>query len=258
MKSLIRLALALLLFWATQPFAQAQLTETDTLPVGYRFGLQGNYLRGNVDRLLLMAQADLSLVGDHVAFRSANTYQFGTFGPVRTENDLLARQFLYAIPDQKAYPYVMIWLESNQRRQMAWRYQVGPGVTLRLLDKKDQQLKGSVTLTHENAQFRSDTFSDTAYSGQNNMPLWRGTLRIAGHHLIGKGQVRLRYEGWFQPAFSDLQNWRLHNQAALQIKVWKQLSFQASLQYNRESVVVEGVKNGDLMALFGISLGNMP
>jgi len=150
----------------------------------------------------------------------------------------------------------MLWLESNQRRQMAWRYLVGPGFSVRLLDKKDQQLKGSITLTRENARYRSDTFSDSTYSGQTNIPLWRGTLRDAGHHAISKGQVRLRYEGWLQPALNDLQNWRFHSQAALQAKMWKQLSFQASLQCNRESVVVQGVEYSRLMALFGLSIGN--
>jgi len=75
LKSLIRLALLLLLFSARQPFARAQLTETDTLPVGYRVGLQGNYLGGNVDRLLLMVKSNISFVVIHSAFRSANTYQ---------------------------------------------------------------------------------------------------------------------------------------------------------------------------------------
>jgi len=257
-KGTLLAGIALLLCLGFAPFARAQLTESDTLPLGYRLGLQGNYLRGNVDRLLLLGQADLGALGKKLAFRSANTYQFGNFGPARTENDLLARQFLYAVPDKKIYPYIMVWLESNQRRQLAWRYQVGPGFSARILDKPLHQLKGSMTLTRENGRFRSDQFSDSSYSGSRTLPLWRATWRVAGQHRLSDKTFALRYEAWIQPALNDWQNWRFHGQGAVQAKVHGQLAVQASLQYNSESVVVQGVENADLMVLFGISVGTMP
>ena len=256
----MRVAIGLLLLGIAFPMRglMAQLTETDTLPFAYRISLQGNYLKGNVDRFLVLSSLDLGVVHEKWAIRSTNTYQFGSFSSFRTENDLLARQFFYLIPDMVVYPYLMLWIETNQRRQMNWRYQVGPGASWNVLDKKQQHLKLSGTITREYAQFKESDFVEDSYDGSRWIDTWRLTVRLAGQHQLADQKLAIRYEDWVQPALSDWSNRRLQANAAIRYGLKKRLAIQTQMLYSYEDVVVEGVESADLMVLFGLTFGNMP
>ncbi len=244
----------LLLFFQAKSFAQ--LTETDTLKFGYRTSLNGSWLTGNVDRLLLVATADVSHVSETFGVRSTNNYQFGTFGKFRTENDFVSKNFIYLIPKKRVYPYLMAWLETNLRRQINFRYQVGPGVTFTALRKHNHQLKFSATLLFETTYFKSNQFVDDTYNDSKAIEAVRTTFRIFGKHQMLKNRLRLRYELWAQPSVLDDKNFRAHADVFVETPISKKLSFRTGLNYSYENIVLMNVKQQDIFWTFGLSFAN--
>ncbi|ULQ56812.1 DUF481 domain-containing protein [Flavihumibacter rivuli] len=234
----------------------AQLTETDTLPFGYRLTANGSWITGNVERLLLIGTADLYTVHEQWAFRTANTYQYGTIAKNLTENDLFSRNFFYLHPRQRFYPYLMAWVETNKRREIALRYQYGPGISWAALSKQDNQLKLSFTLTYESAEYSRNNFGNSRYDNDPFIETFRGTIRVYGQHRLLNNKLKFRYECWGQQSFEDRQNYRLHGEFALELPLTSMTSFRVGYNYNYESIVLEGIKKRDGFLLFGIAVAN--
>lgn len=246
----------LFLFTSFSNCAFAQLTETDTLKFGYKFTLNGSWLTGNVERLLLISTADISTVQEKWAIRTSNTYQFGTFGKFKTENDLFSKNFFYLVPHSKVYPYLMAWLETNKRRNFQFRYQIGPGASWAFLKKQEHSMKLSFTVTYEQTFFNDSTYVDSDYNNRDKINLFRGTTRLYGLHHFFKDRLRLRYEIWGQLAFEDAGNYRLHGDVFAEMPLTKLISFRAGFNYNYESVTLTTVKQQDTFLVFGISVAN--
>lgn len=230
----------------------AQLTETDTLPFSWRLSATGSWIAGNVDRLLLIGSADIASVHDKWALRSSTTCQYGTFGGFRTENDLISKNFFYLSPRRKVYPYLMGWLERNHRRDFAFRYQLGPGISWAIAPF----LKISATATYEQTSFNRDTFTDSDNNGEKAVATFRGTLRLYGQHRLLKDKLRCRYEFWAQPSLHKPRNYRLHGDLAIELPVSRLLSFRTALNYNFEKLTLAGVEQQDIFWTFGLSITN--
>lgn len=243
----------LLLAWRP---AAGQLTETATLPFGYRVTVNGTWLSGNVDRFLVAGGAELAWVGEQWAFRSSNTYQYGTSGAFTTENDLFLKQFLYWQPRSRVYPYLMVWTESNRRRDYRLRYQLGPGISWGVLSKELHQLKLSATLTLEQTHFNRSFPSNSPNAGQSSIQTPRATLRLYGQHRIGPRGWRLRYEMWGQPSLRYIDNYRLHGDWSWELPVSKVVALRTTFNYNYERVVLPQVKRQDTFWVLGITLAN--
>jgi hypothetical protein len=249
-------AAALLLLLTSPLIARAQLNEADTLKFGYRLTLNGSWITGNLERLLVTATADLSTVHRVWAFRTSNSYQHGTFGKFRTENDLFSKNFFYLFPKKAVYPYVMGWLETNLRRSIGFRYQVGPGVSWAFVRKEHHSMKVSATATFEETRFDRDTFEMAAYEGTFRLQTARATARLIGQHRVAKGNLRIRYELWGQPSVLDADNFRLHADVSVEVPIHRLLAVRTAFNYNYESVVVSGAFRQDTFWMFGLTLAN--
>jgi hypothetical protein len=237
--------------------ALAQLTDADTLRFGYRFSASGTVATGNLERLLLVGVADMYTSGQVVAFRTSNTYQYGTFGAFRTENDLFSKNFLYLHREGRFYPYLMAWVETNVRRQFHYRYQAGPGVSYKAIQQTNHQMKLSLTATFEETWYKGDEFSDAAFDGSDYLQTYRATLRLFGRHALLEQSLYLRYELWGQQSLDDQENRRLHADVSLEYPLKKHLMLRASFNYNRETPVLSGVWHTDTFTVFGITYANI-
>jgi hypothetical protein len=236
----------------------AQLSEADTARLGGRAGLTGSWLSGNVQRFLAIANVEGVINRDSWALRSSQTWQQGSFGGFPTERDLFSRNFFYLRPRARVYPYAMLWVETNLRRDLQLRIQSGAGISAAIVRKPRAQLKTSLTLTAEMARFGSNQYTDSAYNGSSTLRLLRGTLRVFGRtQPLKASRCMLRVEAWVQPALADPGNYRLHTDAALDWPLTGRASLRAALNYNRESVVPRGVKPADAFLTFGFVMGNM-
>lgn len=236
--------------------SKAQLTEGDTLKFGYRLTLNGSWITGNLERLLITATTDLSTVHDKWAFRTSNSYQHGTFGKFRTENDLISKNFFYLFPKKAVYPYLMGWLETNLRRSIGFRYQVGPGVSWAFVRKENHSMKISATVTFEETRFERDTFEMAAYDGSTRIQTARATARLIGQHRIAEGNLRIRYELWGQPSVIDADNFRLHADLSLEVPIHRFIAVRTAFNYTYENVVVASAFRQDTFWMFGLTFAN--
>lgn len=235
----------------------AQLTETDTLRFGYRFNVNGSWITGNVERLLVTNNLELSHAGKAIGLKSSNNYTYGTIFGFETENDIFSRNFFYLYPQRKFYPYAMLWVQSSKRQQIDFRYQVGLGASLSIIHKSDHQLKISTTLSQENTRYLGTTFNvEPENLDLNEVSNWRSTVRLLGNHRIACNKLNIKYETWYQPAFNDANNWRYFLQTALEIPLSRHFSFRSALIYSHENIVLINIKRDDKILTFGLNIGN--
>ncbi|MBE2280478.1 MAG: DUF481 domain-containing protein [Ignavibacteriaceae bacterium] len=231
----------------------SQLTDNDKPGYTFSAGANGNLISGNVERLLILASLSASYLADNWAVKSFNTYQYGEIGNKNTENDFFSRNFFYLYPKSDLYPYIMFWWESNKRKAIDSRYQIGAGITAVLMNKGNTSCKISLTLTHENAVYDGVIFSNSEFNGNNNIAVQRITGRIAGKQPIISGNTHLLYEMWYQADIKNFANNRFYLNASLDFNLYKGLSVRLSYNYNFESVVISRVKKFDSILLFGIN-----
>ena len=230
---------------------KAQLLEKDT--TAWSSALAGSFFlsTGNVDRLLLRADAAVKHLAPGWGFSSEQTYQYGTFGAFQTENDLFSRNFLYYQPRKQVYPYAMLWLESNYRKRIDFRYQVGPGVSWNLLGSDKHRMKCSLTGTYERTHFAGNDFVNADPQSSAVIETLRLTGRIYGTHRLAGGKLLLLYEGWFQQSLRFRSNYRFHTHVVVQAPISRTVSLQSRLDYLYEHVVLRGVAPGDLYLTVG-------
>lgn len=245
----------LIIFFFFSHSSFAQLTERDTSNFSWKLSTNGSWLTGNVERLLILSSADITVIEEPWAIRSSNTYQYGTVGKKLTENDLFSRNFFYLFPKNEVYPYLMGWIESNKRRNFSIRYQIGPGISWGFINDESSSIKISFTATYEMTNYRNTVYSNTNYNGDENLDLFRGTIRLFGKHQMFENKIGFVYEVWGQQTFDDKENHRLYGNIVLEFPITKQLSFRTGYNYYYESVVLAGVKPRDSFLFFGISIG---
>lgn len=234
------------------PSAHAQILESDTARWQLQLSSSLFINQGNVDRLLWRN----GLVAKHLqpgwGFSSRQSYIRGTFSGFKTENDWLSTNFLYYKPRRRCYPYLMGWMETNLRRRIGFRYQLGPGLSWRALQSGGRLLKLSLTGTYESTRYDAINFPVPPEGLEGHkLSLYRLTARLWAQHRLGKA-LSLQYEYWWQQALSQPENYRWYFDSQLQAGLYKGFKLLASIQFSYEPFVPEGVKKRDLILTFGM------
>lgn len=231
----------------------AQLSEADTLRWQYRVSATGNWLRGNVEQFTLLGTGEAAHVRAHWGFKSAVSYQYGTFFYRQTLGEGIWRNFLYANPRARLYPYLMLWYQQSHQRGIEHRVQAGPGVTCVLVRKKGHVLKLSATGTYETSTFRTATYRDRPELTSAVIETLRATGRLFGEHTVMGGMLKLQYEIWAQPSITDADNFRAHGEGALSVPLKKGFALRQALNWSYERVVQQRNAYEDLLWTFGLS-----
>lgn len=251
MKSIFTTAL-FLIAWAN---LSAQLNESDSIRWQVKFNATASVLDGNVARTLLLTRIEVAHANERWGISTRNDYQYGRTFYNLTENDVISYNFIYIKPLAKVYPYVMGLVETNLRRRIDFRYQVGPGVSWNVVRKKTSFVKLSVTGTYENTQYNGSVFDNEQYNGYTVLDTWRLTGRIFGkHRLLDK--VRISYEFWWQQSLSDRVNYRFHTEEAVELPVTKHIAFRTAVRYSYENIELVGLKPYDLFWTYGLTITN--
>jgi hypothetical protein len=236
--------------------AFAQLTDIDTLQWQYRLSATGSLLTGNVERLLLISGGELAHVQKILGFKTGNTFQYGTIRKRQTEDDLVSRNFVYLFPKARFYPYLMAWFEKNLRKKIAFRRQLGLGVSYTLSLSATHRMKASLTLSRETTDFAGKITPNASPESGETITTYRATLRFIGKHALLQSKLRIAYEIWYQPSLRDDKNYRHHFDGAMEWPVSKKIALRAAVNRTHESVVLPAVKKSDLLFTFGITFGN--
>ncbi len=253
---MVKSILSTLLFMSMSPL-WAQLTEGDTLRFGYRVNVNGSWITGNVERLLINSNLELSHGEKKIGIKSSNSYIYGTIFKRETENDMFSRNFFYLNPRNRFYPYAMLWLQNSKRQQINFRSQAGLGVSYALVSKGTHHVKVSGTITREETYYDGTNFFIIPENLEmDRVKNWRGTIRVLGNHVMANGKVKIHYETWYQPSLNDTENWRYFMNASLDVPISKHFSFRTAFLYNHDNIVLASIKRDDKIMTFGINWSN--
>ncbi len=251
MKNKIVIAMAMLL---SRNVAIAQLNESDTLKFQMRASASGSWQKGNVDLLVVRGKYDFVANGTKdVVFKSQNSSLYQHFGDFKADNDINSRNYLYYKPRQKTYPFAMLFAQTNFRRKIDYRFFGGVGITFQAVRSEISTIKLSASVVNEKTRFSTNQFNQMEYNGNNDIALWRGTAYVSGIHKIGNKNLRIFYNGYWQPAFEAIANNRVQVDGGVEIPIWKGLNFNAQYIINYEQVVAEKIKQTDKILTFGVS-----
>jgi hypothetical protein len=234
--------------------AYAQLNESDTARFQLRAGITGVWQSGNVELLALRSRLEMVTNGKkNFVFKSQNNSLYQEFSGFKADNDLNSRNFLYYKPQKSFYPFALLYVQTNFRRKIDYRWFGGAGITWQFVRKIHSNLKLSGGMLYENTRFTVNQFNEVFYNGSENIALWRATMYLAGWHRILNGKVKLFYNAYWQPGFEQVPNNRMQVDVGLELPVWKGLSFQTEYLLTYEQVTAQKVKEIDRLFTFGLS-----
>lgn len=231
-----------------------QINESDTLLLQYRAALTGNAQTGNLKALTLIGRLDISVApSGRWAFKTQNASRYQAFFGRKADNDFLSQNFVYVGQQRVLYPFAMAFLSGNFRRKIDFRWFAGPGVTWQALRRPGQLIKVSLSGVYESTRFAGETYNRPSYNGSRWIETWRATARIFGQHRLLQQRLRLYYEAYLQPSIEQSDNFRWLADWGLEMPVWKGFSFNTHFTYTHENIVIESVKQNDLILTFGIA-----
>ncbi len=234
--------------------AQAQINESDTVQFQLRANITGNYQQGNVEVLAIKSKLDFSIsASTNWIFKSQNSSLYQSFYKTEADNDVFSRNYLYFRPKKKVYPFVITYLSSNYRRKISNRYFAGAGTTLQWVNSQKNVLKFSACILYESTKFRASQYNYSEYNGKENVSVWRGTLYASGWHYLCNKQIRLYYDAYWQPVWTNKNNYRTQFDLGIDLPIWKNFFFTALLAYSHENVVVTNVLQNDKLITFGLT-----
>lgn len=248
-----RLLICLFLYSLTF-LAKAQLNESDTASFQLRTGVTGALQKGNVDLLIVRGRLDVvSNTNKALVFKSQNNSLYQEFSGFKVDNDINSRNYLYFKPFRTCYPFAMVFIQTNFRREIKHRIFGGAGYTWQIIQHSKNNLKLSGSLIYENTSFRDDQFNEGFYNGRSSIPIWRGTVYLAGWHRLFEQKVRLYYTAYWQPGIEDVPNNRASLEMGIDLPVWKGLAAALQYTYTYEQVVTSKVRQVDRILTFGLS-----
>ncbi|AEI46718.1 DUF481 domain-containing protein [Runella slithyformis] len=235
------------------PTALAQLNESDTLRFQLRTSLTDSYQQGNVALLTVRGRLDFSSrIHNDWAVKSQNSGLYQEFSRIKADNDVFSRNFLYYKPFRKVYPFAIGFVSANYRRKLDFRYFVGAGGTVQLIQRRHHALKASAGIVRESSHFLNSVYTLPVCNGNRIINVWRMTARAMGKHEVAR-TFRLFYDFYWQPALSNARNYRWQTDVGLEFPIWKGLAVNLLYLYTYENMVVETIKQQDQLLTFGVS-----
>ncbi len=244
----------LLFFFCFAQNTFAQLNESDTTNFQLRVGVTGVWQQGNVELVVLRSRLEMVTNGKKsLVFKTQNNSLYQEFSGFKADNDLNNRNFLYFKPQNRFYPFALLYVQTNFRRKIDYRWFGGGGATWQFVRKSHSNLKLSGGFLYENTRFLGNQFNETFYNGSQNIALWRATIYLAGWHRIFGHKLKFFYNAYWQPAFEQVANNRMQADVGLELPMWKGLNFQMEYLLSYEQVVAQKVKELDRILTFGLS-----
>lgn len=238
-------------------FLSAQINESDSLQLKASLSFTGLWQSGNVETLILRSRTDFSIrPWKKWVYKNTNSYVYQAFDKDKADSDFLSLNFLYFNPERRLYPQVLGFISTNFRREIGLRYLIGAGATYQIIKGNKSWLKASLTLEHEQTDFKRNMFNNMEYNGSSTINTWRSTLWISGNYEMFKKKVVLKHQSYYQPSLEDSENYRWQIDLSAEFPIWKFLSFKINYLRTFESIVIQDQKEEDQFLTFGFNLKN--
>jgi len=247
----------LLCFLLFPVLLSAQTKEKDSLKLKADLSVTGFWQGGNVDTWIFRAKSEVSFkTWNNTLFKTKNSYIYQAFDKEKADEDILSLNFLEFNPKRKIYPFVIGFFSTNFRREINYRYLFGGGVSFKILNKKNYELKVSTSVEYENTDFNETTFNVPFFNGSESIETFRGTLWIYGKYQLFDKKIVLSHESYVQPSLERIDNYRWRADVSLEMPVWKYLSFKINYIHVLESIVVIDQSRVDRFLTFGFNIKN--
>lgn len=227
--------------------ALARLADT-VRNVAATVSLNGTYSAGTIDRTLILAGVDVAAIGRLFGVTSSTSFTYGTFGTYVTERDLLTKNFFFVAPQERWYPFVMVWYERGLRRAIEHRLQPALGGTWVALQDTIGWIRLSASMAPEFTDFRSPL-----PDGRSSITVYRAIGRVAAWIRTSDHRFAADLECWVQPNVEDLSDVRAYANVSFSVKIVDELRLRANTTWIREPYVPSTVQPEDLLITFGLS-----
>lgn len=233
----------------------AQVNESDTLKLKADLSATGFWQGGNVETVIFRAKSSISFQPyKKWVFKTQNSYVYQEFGRIKADEDILSLNFLYVDPSRKIYPLLLGFVSTNFRREIALRSLLGLGLTFKLVEKKNNWLKCSISSEYEQTRFKETNFNLPFYSGSTEINTFRGTVWLSGRWQLLEKKVIATHEFYFQPSLERRDNFRWQADLGLELPIWKFFNFKINYLHTFESIVIAGQQREDSVLTFGFSV----
>ena len=233
----------------------AQINESDTLKFKSNLSLTGFWQSGNVETLIFRARSEVSFIPfENWVFKTTNSYVYQEFGLQKADEDILSLNFLYLNPHRTFYPLVLGFVSTNYRREIDLRFLLGGGFTYQIYNKNRSWLKMSLSVEHEQTDFRRANFNYSEYNGQHSINSFRTTLWVSGRYRLLNNKVILTHESYVQPSIEKSNNFRWQADLGVELPLWRYLNFKINYLNTFESIVMENQKQQDQFITFGFTI----
>jgi hypothetical protein len=239
-----------LLFVSTLAYPQSKATDVSAPTVAsqkkkpyklsYKLTLNGQYNKGNVDRVLF-TNKNTSLL-KYKKFKLPVTYNFsyGRFkGKLNEREHYLNLNPSYENGSVKYY--YLTEIEKSNLRNIDNRVLMGGGIGYSLMDTKAVDITVSDLILNENTRYTNHTEKHTI----------RNSVRLK--MVVDSDKFRLSTVSFYQPSLLDLDNYRWTNTNTVELKILKPVSGVVSFDQNYESVVVKNKAKYNSSLTIGIS-----
>lgn len=232
----------------------AQLNESDTTKFQLRITAGGNFQKGNVEVMTIKSRLDFTYAPvNNFIIKSQNISLYQSFYGRKADNDIFSRNYLYYRPQRRIYPFGIAYISTNFRRQIDRRVFAGAGLTWQAINNKTLVVKIAASAVYESTRFNAAAYNFSEYNGDSRVRLWRGTIYTGGWIYLLKNKARIYYDAYWQPAFSDRNNYRTQLDGGVDIAVWNGLSFTAMYAFTHENLTVIDIKQNDRIITFGLA-----
>lgn len=230
-----------------------QINESDTVNFALQIQAGGSYQKGNVELTRIANRIGvLRALEGNLVVKTQNNYLFQKIVGNKADENIESRNFIYYDPQARFYPYALIFISTNFRRELNQRYFGGLGITYQLFNTVKHNLKLSGNVLYEKSEYTLTSYNESSFDGDNEIKSFWHSFYLSGFHRLNAGDIRFVYELYWQQSNDKSVNYRYHIFGGLDFKMIKNLSLQTRYEYTYENVVISGNKTSDTLWTWGL------
>jgi hypothetical protein len=210
MDSMRKKPLALLTGIMVSYMLMAQTTVKRDSIMQYELHLSSTALfsGGNLKRTVTQNRLMASLGNRSVQFVTENSYRFGKNFSRVVENDFLTRNYVRLLPQNRLYAFLLGVYETNYRRSIQSRWQMGAGAAINFYRRGKDYLRFGLSGVYEKARYKVSSFNLPAYNGSSQAEVARAMVRLGGQHTLLNGHLVLKHDTWLMQGLQKANNYR--------------------------------------------------
>jgi Protein of unknown function, DUF481 len=242
------------------PMAQTTVKKDSSWQYDMHVSATALFSGGNLARTVTQNRLTASLGNRAVQFVTENSYRFGKNFTRVVENDFLTRNYVRLLPQKRLYAFLLGVYETNYRRSIQSRWQMGAGAAINFYRRGKDYLRFGFSGVYEKAHYKVGSFNLPEYNGSSQVEAVRAMVRLGGQHTVLDGHLVLKHDTWLMQGLQKANNYRWHSLLGLQIPVYKGLAFKTDYEYTYESLAISSnnpfgypSSTGDWVLSFGLS-----